>query len=120
MRAGLLLVVLVSACGGGEEISDEAGALSQPLDSTTRQRRAKRFYASPVIARMWMPGNQKTVGSRSAAQVAKVLERGKPTFVSGLIRLNADPDLDSQAAAFADFRSVRLAMPGVPFDVCLN
>lgn len=122
-RLGLLLAAALVAgvlpgclAESGDEEVDEA---SEALRSATRKKRAKEMFAAPVLARMWMPGH-KTVGNRTAAEVAKALEVRDPSMVSGLIRVDADPNLDKHAAAFADFRAVRSAMKGVAFDVVLN
>lgn len=116
----LPLLFLLAACvGEAGDLDDERDQITHELTAAARHRRAKAMYSSSIIARMYMPGH-KTVGTRTAAQVAKVLERARPSGVSGLIRIDSNPNLDPQAAAFADFRAVRAAMPGVPFDVVLN
>src|SRR5262245_53859910 len=122
MRSSLLVVAVLSACGPDALISeggDDADALAEPLSSTERRTRARRYLASAVLARMHMP-NGKTAGDRTPEQVARMLARARPSMVTGLIRIDADPYLDDNAPAFGDYRAVRDLMPGVPFDVVLN
>ena len=108
--AAALAVAALPGCAaeeGADEGDEDVGQSSDALTAAARTKRAKEMFAAPIIARMYMPGAKRTIANKSAADVAKVLNARKPSMVSGLIRLDANPDLDGQEAAFADFRAVR-------------
>jgi hypothetical protein len=122
IAAAIMVAATLPGCvaDDGTAANDAVGETSDALTAAARHKRAQDMFAKPVIARMWMPGH-KTVGDRTAAEVARALLRGgKPSMVSGLIRLDAGADLDAQEPAFADYRAVRQGMSGVPFDIVLN
>lgn len=118
--AAVLAAVAPTGCADDDGSEEAVGQASDALSVAARRRRASEMFAAPVIARMYMPGAKKTIANKSAADVAKVLAIRKPSMVSGLIRLDANPNLDGQEAAFADFRTVREHMKGVAFDIVLN
>lgn len=98
---------------------DAIGSASDELSLAARRQRARAYFAAPVISRMYQVGN-KVVGDRTVAEVAAALRSQRPSLVSGLIRVDSDPNLDSNGQAFTDFKQVRQSLRGVPFDVVLN